>query len=129
MALRHDVVLVEGAGGLLVPFNGNLFMSDIARSLGLPLLVVAGAALGTINHTLLTLRCAANDGIRVLGVVVNCVSRRSGPAVRMNPGALKRWAGVPVLGAIPYLSKRDVANIQRAVEENVDLEPILRYLR
>ena len=66
---RHDLTLVEGAGGLLVPFEGTQTTVDLVRSLELPLLVVARAGLGTINHTCLTVACARAAGLQVLGVV------------------------------------------------------------
>src|SRR5262249_62324483 len=64
-----DVLLVEGAGGLLVPIRDAVTYADLAARLGLPLLVVAANRLGTINHCALTARAAAAAGVAVLGVV------------------------------------------------------------
>lgn len=68
---RHDYLVVEGAGGLLVPAADGLSMADLAARLGLPLLLVARASLGTINHTRLTLEGARARNLRVIGVVVS----------------------------------------------------------
>jgi dethiobiotin synthetase len=62
---RHDFLVVEGAGGLLVPIRAHFSMADLAHRMELPLLVVARAALGTINHTRLTLDAARRRGLRV----------------------------------------------------------------
>ena len=71
VSARHDCVIAEGAGGLLVPAASGVSMADLARLLGLPVLVVARASLGTINHTLLTLEVAVARGLPVAGVVIS----------------------------------------------------------
>ncbi|MDX6503618.1 MAG: dethiobiotin synthetase [Gaiellaceae bacterium] len=67
----NEVVLVEGAGGLLVPLADNLLVADLARALGLPLVIVARAGLGTVNHTLLTIEAARARDLPVAAVVLN----------------------------------------------------------
>jgi dethiobiotin synthetase len=83
-----DCVLVEGAGGLLVPLGPDLDMAGLARRLGLPLLIVARARLGTLNHTLLTLEAAAARGLRVLGVAISHTDPELPDAERRNLDAL-----------------------------------------
>lgn len=129
LASMHDLVLVEGAGGMLVPLGGDLFMADLARELGLAVLVVARASLGTINHSLLTVRYTLSRGLVVLGLVVNNTSPQSGEAERLNTAALRRWSGVPVLGELPYIQKTSAPCLVQAVADNVDLEQILTWLR
>ena len=126
LASHHSLVLVEGAGGLLTPLEGNRFMADLVQELELPLLVVAGAQLGTINHTLLTLHCARQKGIKVLGVIMNHTSKERGLAGSLNPGALQRWGGVPFLGVVPFLPSSHDKAIKRAIEENINLKSILK---
>jgi dethiobiotin synthetase len=71
LAAAHDVLLVEGAGGLLVPLAPGLDVADLARALALPVVVVARAGLGTVNHVLLTLEAAKARGLTVAAVVLN----------------------------------------------------------
>lgn len=71
LAAEHDVVVGEGAGGLLVPLGPNLLIRDVVAALRLPIVVVARPGLGTINHTLLTLAAARAAGIAVRAVVLN----------------------------------------------------------
>ncbi len=94
----HPMVIVEGAGGLLVPLAEGRSYADLALTLGAPLLVVARNALGTINHTSLTLEAAFSRGIPVLGVVLNAPAAPD--AVFVDHGAELRglWPGVPILG-------------------------------
>ena len=88
---RHDCVIAEGAGGLLVPATEELSMADLARELDLPLVLVARGALGTINHTLLTLEAAVARGLPVAGVVVSHAGGELSPADAANPrGAARR---------------------------------------
>jgi dethiobiotin synthetase len=73
---RSDIVLVEGAGGLMSPLGDAIYVADLAEKFGFPLIVVARNALGTINHTLQTLMAAAtfHGGLPVAGVVLNNTS-------------------------------------------------------
>ena len=97
-----DVVLVEGAGGLLVPLAEGYSMADLARAVDLPLVVVARPGLGTLNHTLLTLEAAAARGLEVLGVVLVGWRDPVDLATRTNPGLLCGLGQVPLLGVLPW---------------------------
>jgi dethiobiotin synthetase len=100
-----DLVIVEGAGGLLVPVGAELDMAGLAELLGLPLVVAARAALGTINHTLLTLEAARARGLRVLGVAVSHTHPALAPADRRNLDLLLERLPVPFLGELPHGGK------------------------
>lgn len=100
---RHEFVIVEGAGGLLVPIRDDFTMADLAKRLGLPLLIVARDALGTINHTLLTVEAARSRGLNVEGVVVNRPRPgRPDLAERLNPAAIAEAARAPVLASLRW---------------------------
>jgi dethiobiotin synthetase len=107
----HDVTLVEGAGGLLVPFAGERTTVDLIRVMAIPVLVVARIGLGTINHTCLTVECARAHGLDVLGVVFTRTDDPQnvtpGPDEARNPAAIRRLCGVEVLGNIPYIPGGD----------------------
>ncbi|MFF8380066.1 dethiobiotin synthase [Streptomyces sp. NPDC015661] len=99
---EHDLVLVEGAGGLLVRFDeegGTL--ADAAALLGAPVLVVAPAGLGTLNSTALTAEALRARGIEQLGVVVGSWPDAPDLAARCNLADLPQAAGAPLLGAVP----------------------------
>lgn len=98
---RHEFLVVEGAGGVLVPLSTHETMRDLMAGLGFPVLVVAQAGLGTLNHTLLTLEALRRVGIQVLGVLLN----EAGPdapeyIVEDNLEYLRQRGSVPVLGLI-----------------------------
>jgi dethiobiotin synthetase len=100
---NHQVVLVEGAGGLMVPIRDNYYVADLARVLKLPLLIVARLGLGTINHSLLTVHEAQARGLRVAGIVLNdTVGGKRGLAARTNIEVVPTLCRVPLLGVVPH---------------------------
>ena len=101
LAVR-DLVLVEGAGGLLVRFDEDgTTLADLARALHAPVLVVCGAGLGTLNHTALTLEALAHRGIELAGLVLGSWPAEPGLAERSNLADLEMLAARPLLGALP----------------------------
>ena len=97
-----DLVIVEGAGGLLVPIAPRLDMAGLAARLDLPVVVVARAALGTINHTLLTLEAARARGLRVLGVAISHTTAVHSDADRRNLALLLARLPARFLGTLPH---------------------------
>jgi len=98
----HDLVLVEGAGGLLVRYDEDgLTLADLARGLRAPVLVVAGPQLGTLNHTALTLEALAHRGVSLEGIVLGSWPADAGLAERSNLRDLETLAARPLLGALP----------------------------
>ncbi len=95
---RYDFVLVEGAGGLMVPLNGGFLIADLVNHLSLPLLVVARPGLGTINHSVLTCFSASQIGIDVKGVVVNRFPSQPTLAEQGASHQIGSLCGAPILG-------------------------------
>ena len=131
---KHDIIFVEGAGGLLVPLTGKLTNLDLILKLDLPIIVVVGSKLGAVNHTLLTLSWARENGVKILGLLINqpnpSPSSRKSLVEKTNPGLIRSFAEVPILGEVPYIpsisrphifSKSAVMNI---LERAIDLEKI-----
>jgi dethiobiotin synthase len=96
---ENDHLIVEGAGGVMVPLNETRFMSDLMKKLDLPVLLVASNSLGTINHTLLSLEQLSRNGLDVMGVVLN------GPKNSINREAIEHYSGVKVLAEIEPLAE------------------------
>lgn len=109
-------VIAEGAGGILVPINDSESMLDLARHLGFPVLIAARAALGTINHTLLTvgtLRCAK---MPVKGVVM--IGNRN----TENERSIEQFGAIPIVGWIPWLDKINRETLRCVFRSNFDPE-------
>jgi dethiobiotin synthetase len=96
---RHEVLVVESAGGIMVPITGSFTFLDLAEAVGLPLLIVAGPGLGTINHTLLTFNALNRKKLAIRGIVVNHADEsKKGLAERTNPSVIASMcAGTPTI--------------------------------
>ncbi len=95
---RHDFVIVEGAGGWLVPLDRERTMADLAASLGLPVLLVAANRLGVLNHVLLTVRAIAASGLECDGVFLNTLDGEDDPSRASNARVLRE-----ILPTIPVI--------------------------
>lgn len=125
---RYDYLIVEGAGGLMVPLAGGLLIADLAIRLGLPLLVVARPALGTVNHTVLTCFAARQMGLRVAGVVINDYPEEPGDAEQSAPHLISSLAGAPVLGIFPHVAGGNPHDVVAGLAEQIGREPATSVL-
>jgi dethiobiotin synthetase len=101
-----DFVIVEGAGGLLVPIKNNFLMRDLAKMLNLPLVIVARPDLGTINHTLLTVE-AAKD-LDILGIIISGYPEGTEDlAIKNAPSIIEKLSGEKILGILPRIENLD----------------------
>lgn len=125
---RHDFVLVEGAGGLMVPLSGGLMVADLALSLKLPLLVVARPNLGTINHTVLTCFAAKQLGIDVRGTIVNSYPQQPDAAEEYAPHLIDSLSGVPLLGVFPKVEAADQQTIIETLARRLSGEGTTKIL-
>ncbi|MGH2719414.1 MAG: dethiobiotin synthase [Actinomycetota bacterium] len=133
-----DAVIVEGAGGLLVPFNDTVDMAGLAATLALPVVVVATPGLGTLNHTALSVEVARARGLGLLGFVLCGFPEDPGLAEATNPGELERLCRLDLIGAVPHLPGLDVdrcrttpldpAWLSPALGGSFDRRPFLRHL-
>lgn len=106
LSIRHNFMIIEGAGGIMVPLSQNATYIDLAVSLGLPVMIVARPGLGTINHTLLTVFALREQKIAVAGIVINHADdRKAGLAESTSPAVIEKMSGVKVAGIISYGSK------------------------
>lgn len=108
LASRHAALVVEGAGGLLVPLTPSQTYADLAVALGLPVLVVARAGLGTVNHAALTIEALRARGLALAGVVLNRTGPGDDASVPYNAAEIERLTGARVLASLPY--QRDIAS-------------------
>jgi len=106
----HDILLVEGIGGILCPVTRTMSVADLAKEFALPLLVVARSGLGSINHTALAVEAARSRGLVVAGVVINRYNHESPDLAEMtSPDEIRRVTGVEVLGLVPEDRATDFA--------------------
>lgn len=109
-ARLNDIVIIEGAGGLMVPITERFSMADLAKDTGCKLIVTARPGLGTINHTALSIEYAKSRGLQILGIVINNFPKEPGLSEKTNPQELIRITGVPVVGVLKNDTAIDVEN-------------------
>ena len=134
----HDVLIVEGAGGVAVPLTADEMVVDLIDALDLPALIVARTGLGTVNHTLLTIDYLRRRGIEVLGVIMNDVPHPTeAQMIIENVEMIERFSAVPVLGVLPWMEaeaeeRRDWPvwreRWSQIFKERVHIRPLLDWL-
>ena len=113
------LLVVEGAGGMLVPLTDTDYVIDLAGQLELPIVLVARSTLGTINHTLLSIEALRRRGLPLAGVVM------SGPETPHNRIAIERYGDVTIIAEIPWLPSVTRATLLE-IEPELDLEKLAR---
>jgi dethiobiotin synthetase len=111
MPEHQGLIVVEGAGGLMVPITDKAYMIDLAAQLDLPIILVARSTLGTINHTLLSIEAIRGRGLPLAGVVIN------GPETPHNRAAIERYGQIEIIAEIPWLE-----TINRSVLKTIQPE-------
>ena len=129
MMARYDPLLVEGAGGLLVPLTDRETFADLARACQLRLLIVVGNRLGAINHARLTVDWARSAGLALAGYVINTLQAENDFAARTNIAVLRELVG-PALGVMPFLgtvahTTADRDRLADVAESVLDLDALL----
>jgi len=102
-------LVIEGAGGVFVPLNDNDLMIDLIEKMDCQVIVVARSGLGTINHTLMTLKCLRDRGIQIAGVVLN------GPLNDKNKKAIEQFGQVSIVGEITYIENHDFSKLTHPI--------------
>lgn len=127
LAARHACLVVEGAGGLLVPMGLNWDLRDLISRLRLPVILVGRVGLGGINHALLTLEALEHRKIPVVALVLNETAAPAGPVQeeqqKSTVALLRERVSVPVLGPLPHQSRANCA-WSDAVDAAADSRPI-----
>lgn len=140
LSARHDYILIEGIGGWRVPITdlpreaGTFTVRELAVELKMPVLVVARAGLGTINHTVLTVEAVRSTGLPIVGVVMVRTRPEDDPTTATNPEQIGNLTGIDVLGTVPFdpeVSVEDgrAGNVVELVEEHVDIDRIAEAIR
>lgn len=124
---QNETVIVEGAGGLLVPILEDYFMSDLALELNIPIVIVSRPNLGTLNHTLLTLESAKRKGLEIAGIVISNYPWDPGIPEQTNPELLLSMTGENILGILPHdnlisVEKGDIGNLRDLAKSGLSQE-------
>ena len=119
---QPDLLVIEGAGGILVPLTPNKTIADLAEHLGFPILIVAHGHLGTINHTLLTVEVLRKRGLSMIGVILNCTKPTPRALLESNAHQIEAHGKIAVLGTLDNVQTE---NPQLEAQETLDIESIV----
>ncbi|MDE1827453.1 MAG: dethiobiotin synthase, partial [Thaumarchaeota archaeon] len=99
----HQMLLVEGIGGIMTPITKNFFVADLIKKMGLETIIVTRSTLGTLNHTMMTLKMCKEYGIAIKGMIINYFDEKGSLAERNAPSTLHEITELPILGIIPFV--------------------------
>jgi len=125
LANRHDFLVVEGIGGIMVPLTENEFVADFAKQIGLPVIIVSQPRVGTLNHTILTVMACRQFDLNIRGIIINKMPKKPSIVEQETPKVIERQCKVPVLGILPYLKKNSYETMGKMLGKKVDLDGLL----
>ncbi|MGV7221778.1 MAG: dethiobiotin synthase [Nitrospinales bacterium] len=128
LAEKHDLVLVEGIGGLLVPIRENYLVVNLIVDLQIPIIVVSPFKLGAINHTLLTLEIAGKYGVQVKGLIYNPLDNPE-TTCKSQEKIIEQFSGIKSLGECPFIEQLSpesfTLDLIKIIESQLDIKGIL----
>jgi dethiobiotin synthetase len=119
----HEMLLVEGIGGIMTPITKNFFVADMIKGMNIEAIIVTRATIGTLNHTVMTCNACKDYGIKIRGIIINNFDEKGTPAEKNSPVTLYELTNIPILGTIPFI--RDLNNLEKLVEyveKNIDIK-------
>jgi dethiobiotin synthetase len=120
----HDLILVEGMGGIMTPILKNYFITNLIKEMKIPTIIVTRSKIGTINHTVMTIKMCEKYKIPIKGIIINNFDK--GYAVKDLTRDLQNLTGVKVLGSIPFLNNLSDDSLYRIFKQNIDFKLLLQ---
>lgn len=124
LASKHDFMIVEGVGGIMVPLTSEAYVADLARDLKLPTIIVASSRLGTLNHILLTIKICRDYDLSIQGVIINGMPQRPGVVEKKLVSVIQELSNVRVLCVIPRLKELTYKTIGSSIKKSVNIDII-----
>lgn len=122
---KHDFLIAEGIGGIMVPLTENEFVVNFAKRAELPLIIVSTPELGTLNHTLLTVMACQKFRLNIAGIILNKASKKPDMVEQKTAEILERLTQIKLLAVIPFSKGANYASIGKMIEDNLDFEMLL----
>ena len=120
----HDLMLVEGMGGIMTPILKNYFITNLIKEMKIPTIIVTRSKIGTINHTVMTIKMCEKYKIPIKGIIINNFDE--GYTVKELTRDLQNLTGVKVLGSIPFLNNLSDDSLYRIFKQNIDFKLLLQ---
>ena len=124
LARLHDVLLVEGIGGIMTPILKNYFVTNLIKEMNLETIVVTSSRIGTINHTIMTIKMCQEFGIKIRGIIINNVNLTGYPVNDLKRD-IEELTRNSVLGSIPYSKNWNLDNISEIISNKINVRSLL----
>ena len=120
----HDMILVEGMGGIMTPILKNYYITNLIKEMKIPAVIVTRSKIGTVNHTIMTCKMCEKYKIPVKGIIINNFD--DGYPIPELKRDLQNLTGIKVLGSIPFIKNMSDASLYRIFKKNIDLKSLLK---
>ena len=122
----HDVVLIEGIGGIMTPITKKFFVADMIKAMAIETIIVTRATLGTLNHTVMTCKMCKDYDIKVKGLVINNFDEKGTPAEKSAPTTLYEITGINIIGIVPFVKDLNQSDkLIDIVNKKIDVKSLI----
>ena len=121
----HDVLFVEGMGGVMTPILDDYFITNLIKDMNLETIVVCSSRIGTVNHTIMTCKICQNFGIKIRGIIINNLDKQGYPINELKRD-LESLTGIPVIGSIPFIQDFTIDKISEIVSKEIDIITLVK---
>ena len=120
----HEMLLIEGMGGVMTPILKDYYITNLIKEMNIPTIIVTRSKVGTVNHTIMTVKFCEKFKIPIKGIIINNFDK--GYPVKQLKKDLEGLTGVKVLGSIPFLKNLSDTSLYRTFKKNIDMKTILK---
>ncbi|MFQ5476192.1 MAG: dethiobiotin synthase [Nitrosopumilus sp.] len=121
----HDMVLVEGMGGIMTPILKDYYITNLIKEMKIPAVIVTRSKVGTVNHTIMTVKMCEKYKIPIKGIIINDFDS-DGYKTKVLSRDLKSLTGVPILGSIPFIQDMSDSSMYKIFKKNLNMKLILK---
>ena len=121
----HEMLLVEGMGGILTPILEDYYVTNLIKDMKIPTIIVTRSKVGTVNHTLMTVKMCEKYKIPIKGIIINNFDDGGYPINQLRKD-LEALTGVKVLGSIPFIDDMSDESLHRIFKKNIDMKSLLK---
>jgi len=120
----HEMLLVEGMGGIMTPILKDYYITNLIKEMKIPTVIVTRSKIGTVNHTIMTVKMCEKYRIPIKGIIINNFDK--GYPIKNLTSDLENLTNVPVLGSIPFIKDMSNASLSRIFKKNLDFDLLLK---
>ena len=120
----HEMMLVEGMGGILTPILKDYYVTNLIKDMKMPTIIVTRSKVGTVNHTLMTVKMCQKYKIPIKGIIINNFDK--GYPINQLKKDLESLTGIKVLGSIPFIKDMSDKSLYRIFKKNIDMKSLLQ---